>query len=150
MDRALGDDDPVSRSLRDELELGGAIDAERAEVARVDADDASVEARGALELLVVVSLHERVEAELFGDSQQSRGRRVVEVAQDEERRVRAGLPHLAQLLLRREEALREQRHASGRPCSAKVVERARERGVDEDGDGARSTRLVRRHDVLDA
>jgi hypothetical protein len=56
-----------------------------------------------------VGLDERVETELLRRGDQLRRGRVVEVAQDEERRVGARLPHVAQVFLRREEAFREQR-----------------------------------------
>ena len=65
VDRALGDDDTVPRSLGDERELSIAVDPERPQVARVDADHASFEPCCALELLLVVGLHQRVESELF-------------------------------------------------------------------------------------
>ncbi len=47
----------------DELELGRPVDGERGEVARVDSHDVRVESDGALELPLVVSLDQRVEAE---------------------------------------------------------------------------------------
>src|SRR3954447_848993 len=52
------------------------------------------------------------------------------------------------MLLGREKALRQQRQPGDSPRRTQVVERARERLVNEDGDGPRSARLVRRHDVL--
>ena len=149
VDGALGDDDAVPRRLRHQLELRGAVDPEGAEVAGIDADHGGAETGGALELVLVVGLDERVEAELVRGAHELRGRRVVEVAEDEERRVGARLPQLAQVLLGREEALGEQRQADGRARRTQVVERAGERVVHEHRDGARSSALVRGHDVLD-
>ena len=149
VDGALRDDNAVARGFRHQLELRGAVDPEGAEVARVDADHAGAEPRRPPELLLVVGLDERVETELLRRGHQLRRGRVVEVAQDEESCVGACLPHVAQVLLRREEAFREQRQVDCRTRRAQVVERARERVVDEDGDGPRSSGLVGRHDVLD-
>ena len=148
VDGALGDHDPVARRLRHQLELRGAVDPEGAEVARIDPDHRGAEAGGALELVLVVSLDERVETELVSGEHELRGRRVVEVAEDEERGVGARLPYVAEVLLGREEALGEQRQADTRARRTQVVERAGERVVDEHRDGARSSGLVRGHDVL--
>ena len=87
-----------------------------------------------------MGFHERVETELLRGAHQPCGRRIVEVAEDEQRGVSARLPQLAQVLRRREEALGEQRHVGRRPRRAQVVERAGEGGVHEDGDGPRSSR----------
>src|SRR5256714_1178681 len=148
VDRALRYDDPVPRSLRHEFELGGAVDAEGGEVSCVDADHGGAEARRALELVLVVGLHERVESELLRDAHELSCRRVVEVAEDEERRVGARLPPVPPVLLRPEETLCEQRQADGCARRPQIVERARERVVDEDRNRTRSTGLVRRDDVL--
>ena len=114
------------------------------------ADHGRAEARRAVELLGVVRLDERVEPEPLGVGHQRRGRRVVEVAEDEERGVGAGFAHLAQMLGRREEALREERDVGHGPGGAEVVERAGEALVDEHRDRARAGARVRRDDVLDA
>ena len=112
---ALGDDEAVARCAGDELELVRAVDAERREVAGVDADrPARREPSRVAARLRVVGLDERVEAELCRVCEQVRGRRVVEVAQDEKDSVGACLAQLAQLLLRREEALAEQRQRRSR------------------------------------
>jgi hypothetical protein len=47
----------------DELELGHPVDGERGEVACVDADDVGAERNRTVELLGVVRLDERIEAE---------------------------------------------------------------------------------------
>jgi hypothetical protein len=80
-DGALGDDYPAARRSCDELELGLPVDGERRQVPRVHADDLGVEGDRALELLGVMRLHERVEAELARDPQELCGRRVVQVAE---------------------------------------------------------------------
>ncbi len=112
VDGALGDHEVVGLVAppSDKSKLLVAVDRERREVARVDADDAVAETHCAVELLVVVCLDERVETDVARRTADERRRRlVVEVAEDEERGVGARLAHLAQLLLGREEALREQR-----------------------------------------
>ena len=108
-DAALGDDDAIARSARDEVELRLPVDPERAEISRVEADRIRSQPHGPLELGGVVRLDQRVEPELGGTRQQPPRLLVVEVAQEEERRVRSGLAHLAEILLAREEPLREQR-----------------------------------------
>src|SRR5207248_5219429 len=149
VDRAFRDHDAVARRLRHELELPGAVDPERAEIARVHPDHASIETGRPPELLLVVGLHERVESELVRSAHEPGRRRVVEVAEDEECGIRSRLPQLAQVLLRREETLREQRQVGRRPRRAQVVERARERGVHEDRNGPCASGLVSRDDLLD-
>ena len=69
----------------------------------------------------VVRLDERVEADGGGGGHQSRAGRVVEVAQDEQNRVGAGLDRRAQVVVRREEALREERELRPRPGGAEIV-----------------------------
>ena len=64
MNAALGDDDPVARCPRDELELSGAVDPECRQVAGIDADHGGAEPHRTVELAGIVSLHERVEPEL--------------------------------------------------------------------------------------
>ena len=100
MHAALGDDQPVVRRPRDELELLAAIDRERREIAGVDPDHLRVELHGALQLVGVVRLDERVHAELLCVREQPRHRRVVEVAQNQQDRVGACLAQFAQLLCR--------------------------------------------------
>ena len=75
---------------RDELELGAAVDRERREVARVDADHRRAERDRAVELVGVVRLDERVEPERAASPISCAHVRVVEVAQQEQRRVGAG------------------------------------------------------------
>ena len=94
MDRALCHDHAVARRPGNELQLSGAVDPEGPEVARVDADHAGAEAGCALELLLVVRLHKRVEPELVRCAHQARRSRVVEVAEDEKCGIGACLAHL--------------------------------------------------------
>ncbi len=63
LDRALGDQHPIARRTGDQLELAAAVEIERREVARVDADHRRVECDGTRELVGVVRLDERVQAE---------------------------------------------------------------------------------------
>ncbi len=93
-DPAFRDHDPITRCACDELELGAAIDREVAEVARVDADDRCAELDRALELVRVVRLDERVEPQRGRLGEELRARRVVQVAEDEQHRVGAGLARL--------------------------------------------------------
>ncbi len=148
VDSAFRDDDPVPRCLRHERELGLAVDAERAEVACVDTDHAGAEAGRSLELFAAV-LDKRVEASFLGRAHQLARSPVVEVTQDEQRRVGARVPRLAQMRVGREEPLREQGQLRRRARRAQVVDGAGERVVDEDGDGPRASGLVRRDDDLD-
>ena len=124
-------------------ELRRAVDPKRREVPRVDADDGRTERHSALELLRVVGFDERVEAERRGRLQERAYRRVVEVAQQEERRIGACFARRAQMLLRREEPFREERERRGRPRGAQVVPRAAEALVDEDRRRGRAGPLVR-------
>ncbi len=91
LDRALGDQDPVARSVGEQPQLGLPVDAERGEVAGVDADDRRAERRRALEFDGVVRLDQRVEAERARVFEQRGGGSVREVAQDQQRCVGAGL-----------------------------------------------------------
>ena len=68
LDPALGDDHAIARRACDEAKLLRAVDAERREIPRVDADHGRAERDRALELLRIVRFDERVEAELCGDS----------------------------------------------------------------------------------
>jgi len=106
---ALGDDDPVARSVRDQLELPAAVDGERRQVARVDPDRVAAERGGTLELLLVVGLDERVEADRLGVRHQGSRTPVVEIAQDEERRVGTCGLQVVELGLFGEESLAEER-----------------------------------------
>ena len=74
-DPALGDQhDRVARREREQLELRRAVDPEGREVARVDADHRGAERDGRGELVGVVRLDERVEAERFGLAPGARAR----------------------------------------------------------------------------
>ena len=67
---------------------------------------------------------------------------VVEVAEEEQHRVCARFPGRAQVLLGREEALREQRQPDARARRPQIVPVAAEALVDEDGDGGCARALV--------
>ena len=88
-------------------------------------------------------LDERLEPELGGGVEQPPRRRVVEVAQQQQRRVGARVARGAQVLLGREEPLREQRQRRRRARRTQVVPRAAEALVDEDRDRGRAGALVR-------
>ena len=70
-------------------------------------------------------------------------RRVVEVAKEQQRRVGARLARRAQVVLGREEALREQRQRRRRARRSQVVQVAAEALVDEHGDRRRAGALER-------
>ena len=88
----------------------------------------------------VVGLDERLEPEIGGGREESRHLVVVEIAQQQERRIRAGLACRAQVVGAREEALREQRQRGRGARRAQVVPRAAEALVDEDRDRSRPAR----------
>jgi hypothetical protein len=135
VDAALGDDHAL-RSLRprDQLELRGAIDLERREVARIDADHLGVEGERAVELVRVVRFDQRLEPELACVGHQRGGALVVDVAQQDQGGVRSGDLRLQQLELLGEEALRQQRHRRRAAGGLQVVDRTAEAIVDEDRD----------------
>src|SRR5919204_192528 len=136
---ALGDDDSrMSLHAGDEVELRGAIDLEGVEVARVHADHLCVQAHRALELVRVVRLDERFEPELARVRQQRRGALVVDLAQQDKGRIRAGELHLEEIELFGEESLCQQRRGCRRPRGLQIVERAPEALVDEHGDRGRA------------
>jgi hypothetical protein len=118
MHAALRDHEPVAWRLCDELELRTMVDLERLEVACVDPDHGRVELHRALKLVGVVSLDECIHAELRRVREQVCGRRVVEIAQDEQYGVGTCLAQLAQVFLGREEALPEERSVSRSACGA--------------------------------
>ena len=124
------------------VELRLAVDLERREVAGVDPDHRRADDHGPLELVGVVRLDERVEAELAGQPRQRTDLVVVEVAQEQEHGIGSGLLGGPQVLLGREEPLREQRHAGARARRAEVVPGAAEALVDEDGDRRGAGRCI--------
>ena len=109
LDPRLRDHDPVVGHCRDELELRVTVDRERRQVARVDADHWRFERDRPRELCGVVGLDERVQAEARGVGQEACSPFVVQVSEDQQRSIRAGLLGGAEVLDRREEALRQQR-----------------------------------------
>ena len=86
-------------------------------------------------------LDERVEPELRRRTEKLGDQRVVEVAQEQQHRVRAGGAKLGELGARREEALRQQRQLRGRAGRQQIRGRASEAGVHEHGDGRGSGAL---------
>ena len=143
LDAALRHDNAVAGRARNEVELGVEVDLEGRQIARVDPDERSVEGRRPRELVGIVRLDESIEAEVPGGSEQPPSRCVVEVTQDQQHCIRTCFERGAQVVLRREEALREQRDARGRSRGAQIVPRACEAFVDEDRDGSRPCALVR-------
>src|SRR5205814_6344078 len=99
---------------------------EGGEVAGVDADGVGAERDRPRELLRVVGLDERVEAELAGPPLELRRPRVVEVAEQEEDGVGSRLRERADVLLGAEEALAEQRQARRRARRPEIVDRPAE------------------------
>ena len=141
VDGALGDDHAVARRVGDERELRSPVDGEGLEVAGVDPDRVGAERAGAGELVGIVRLDERVHPELARVGLQPPRLVVVEVAEQQEDGVGAGSPELRQLVLRREEALGEQRQRGRGTRGAKIGDRAAEALVDEHRDGRCAGRL---------
>ena len=120
-----------------------AVDRERREVARVDPDHRRAEAAAARSSSAASCASTSVSRPSSSASaQQLRGLRVVEVAEQQQHGVGAGLLRRAQVLGRREEALGEQRQARGCARGAQVVPRAAEALVDEDRDRRGAGALV--------
>ena len=138
MDAALGDDDPIPRRARHELELRAPVDPEGGEVARVDPDRVGAEAHGPLQFVRIVGLDERVEPELPRPLLEPRRVCVVEVAEQEQDAVGAGFRERGEVVLGAEEALAEEWQTRRRPRRTQVVEGAAEALVDEDRDRGRS------------
>ncbi len=143
-DPTLRNDDPITRGTRDQPQLAGAIDVERGEVACIDSDHARVERHRALELLGVVRLDERLEAELGRAHEKFTDGRVVQVAQDQQNGIGTGVAGGSQVRLGREEAFGEERKRGGGTRRAKVVPGATEPLVDQDRDGCRPGPFVGR------
>ena len=143
VDRALRDHDAVAGGVRDERQLRLAIDEEGGEVAGVDADRVCAECGGAVELRLVVRLDERVEADPLCVDHERRSPPVVEVAQDQKRRIGSGLLQLVELGLVREEPLRQEGQARGGARRPQVGDRTGEPLVDEDRDRRRTGALER-------
>ena len=120
---------------RDQRELGGAVDLEALEVARVDPDHLGLEPDRSLKLVRVVRLHERLDSELVRIGHQGGGTLVVQVAKEDEHRVRSCDLRLQEIQLLGEKALREERRRRRRARGSQVVERAAEPLVHEDRDG---------------
>ena len=131
LDRALGDQDAVAGRAREQRQLAAPVEIERRQVARVDADHRRVERDRTLELIRVVRLDERVEAERVRATQQRTHLHVVEIAQEQEHRVRPGRSRGLEIVRRREEALGEQGQRRGSARGAQIVPRAAEALVDE-------------------
>ena len=98
----------------------------------------------ALELVGVVRLDQRVEAELGRVRRSAPRAVVVEVAQEQEHGVCAGSSRVRSSLLLREEALGEERQPVRRARGPQIVDDAAEAVVDEDRDRGRACALERR------
>ena len=96
----LGDRDALIRNEADQFERGFQTNLEGAQVAVVDADDASFGGQGAIQLLGGVDFDERLHAELTAKSYQLAQRTVVQRGNDEEKTVGiigAGFPDLPRI-----------------------------------------------------
>jgi len=107
---------------RDQRELGGAVDVEALEVARVDADHLGLESDRSLKLVRVVRLHERLDFKLVRIGHQAGGTLVVQVTKEDEHRVRSRDFRLQEIQLLGEKALREERRGRRRARGTQVVE----------------------------
>jgi hypothetical protein len=132
---ALRDHDPVALRVGDEVELGTAVDLERGEVARVQADHLGAERFRPTELLLVVGLYEGLQAELLGGCHELRHRRVVQFTEQKQCGVgpiRAGLVEGRSI---KEEPLREEREVGCGTGGPEVFPGSGEAPVDQDRDG---------------
>ncbi len=110
----------------DDIAEGVAVHLEGLEVAGVDADDPRPGVHRALDLLLVVHLHQRGEADRLGALDQRHQGRLLEGRDDQQREVgavRAGLP---QLVGGDDEVLAEQRGVHGGADGVQVRQRAAE------------------------
>ena len=144
LDPALGDHDAIRGRSRRRARAAPARSIEKVARSRalIPITGAS-RPYGARELVRVVRLDEGVEAEVARGVEQAPRRLVVEVAQDEERGVGSGLARRPQVVLCREEPLREQRQPRGGARCAQVVPGAR-RTARRRGSRPRPRRLARR------
>ena len=139
MHAAFGyDDATVPSHPDDQLELHRAVELEGREIAGVDADHLRPERDRAVQLVRVMCLDERFEAELTRVRHERRRPLVVDVAEQDQHRVGSGELGLEQVEFFGEEPLGEQRNRRRRPRLLEILERAPEALVDEDrhGDGA--------------
>ena len=141
-DAALGHDHAVPWRAGDQLELTCSVDLERREVAGVHAEDLGVERDRTLELLCVVRLDQDVEAQIVGRGEEESRLTVVQVTQEQERRVGARFLGLDQVVTVPEEPLGEKWDGARGPCRPQVVPRSAEALVDQDRDRCRPGRLV--------
>ncbi len=129
---ALRDNDAVVPSHAcDELELDRAVDLEGREVPGVDADDLRLERDRAVQLVGVVRLDQRLDAQLTRVRDERGGPLIVDVAQQDQHRVGAGDLGFQQIELFGEEAFGEQRCRCCRAGGLEVFEGAAEALVDE-------------------
>ena len=139
----LADHQPVLRHKRSQSQAVLGVDREGAEVAVVQADEASVGGEGGLELALVVDLDQRLEAELAGktgEPGQLAGREDAGQQQDD---VGSRGAQDGELALVDDELFGEDRERDCRPNGAHVRHGAAEPvGFAQDRDGARSAGLV--------
>jgi len=117
-----------------DLQLRPPVDHEGIEVARVDPDRVGSELDGAPELVSVMRFHEGVQPESLRGSHQQARLVVVQVAQQEQHGIGAGLAQRRQVSRFAEEALREQRQPRRLSRRPQVVDRAPEALVHQDRD----------------
>ncbi len=121
-DAALGNQHAVAWHQAEQLQLAETVDLEGRQVSCVDADHGRGKCRRSANLLGVVRLDQGVETQCLGLREQRRTGCVVEVAQEQEGRVRACLLRLPEVLGCREEAFCKQRQSHRRASGAQVVQ----------------------------
>src|SRR5262249_44775835 len=127
------------------------IDLQRAQVPVVDADDLRPGLDGDLGVLLVVDLHQGLEAEVGGRLEQLAEPVVLQRGDDEQHRVGSGGPGLEELVLVQNEVLAQEREPAGGAGLDQVVQAAAEAGrLREDRARAGPGRLVGAHDLRDA
>ena len=110
LDARLGDAQETARQPAQQLDLAPAVDLERRQVARVDADDRRAEVERALQLGTVVHLDERLHLEILGGLDEVGGEAVLDEREQHEDRVGAVHARLGDLPDVDEEVLAQHRH----------------------------------------
>ena len=129
---AFRDDDAVARCGGDQLEGSAAINPEGVQVAGVDADHFGAEPDRARQLVHVVCLDERIQAELVRTREHRRRAPLVQIAQEQKHGIGSRLLQLVQLSFLLEEALRQERRGARRAGRAQIADGTAEALVDED------------------